>query len=107
LTSTYAAQGGIVYQGASTFTQLGIGTAGQVLKVNGGATAPEWGQVAEAGIATNAVTADKIATDAVTTAKIADGNVTNAKLDYTTVPRTTVSPTEPSSPKAGDIWVQI
>jgi microcystin-dependent protein len=70
LTSTYSAQGHLVYQGASTFTGLGIGTAGQVLKVNSGATAPEWGQVAAAGIAS----------DAVTTAKILDANVTLAKL---------------------------
>ncbi len=28
---------------ADTVTRLGIGTAGQVLKVNSGATAPEWG----------------------------------------------------------------
>lgn len=65
LTSTYANQGGIVYQGASTFAQLAIGTAGQVIKVNSGATAPEWGQVATAGIADDAVTAAKIATGAV------------------------------------------
>lgn len=44
---------------------------------------------------------------AVTKEKILDANVTNAKLDYTTVPRITVSSTEPSSPKAGDVWVQI
>jgi microcystin-dependent protein len=61
LTSTYAAQGGIVYQGASTFTQLDIGTAGQVMKVNSGATAPEWGQVASAGIADTAITLGKLA----------------------------------------------
>ena len=61
LTSTYASQGQIVYQGASTFTALSIGTAGQVLKVNSGATAPEWGQVATAGIADSAVTSAKIA----------------------------------------------
>lgn len=60
LTSTYSAQGHIVYQGASTFTGLGIGTAGQVLKVNSGATAPEWGQVATAGLADSSVTSDKI-----------------------------------------------
>jgi microcystin-dependent protein len=61
LTSTYSAQGHLVYQGASTFSGLGIGTAGQVLKVNSGATAPEWGQVATAGIADSAVTSAKIA----------------------------------------------
>jgi len=53
------------------------------------------------------ITANDIKDGAVTTAKIADANVTNAKLDYTTVPRITVSSTEPSSPKAGDVWVQI
>ena len=31
---------------ADTVTRLGIGTAGQVLKVNSGATAPEWGTAA-------------------------------------------------------------
>ena len=46
LTATYANQGGMVYLGDPSFTQLAIGTAGQVLKVNSGATAPEWGQVA-------------------------------------------------------------
>lgn len=70
LTSTYANQGGIVYQGASTFAQLAIGTAAQVLKVNSGATAPEWGQVATAGIADSAVTS----------AKIADGTIVLADL---------------------------
>jgi len=90
LTSTYANQGGIVYQGASTFTQLAIGTAGQVLKVNSGATAPEWGQVAAAGIASDAVTTAKILDSNVTTAKIADSNVTLAKL--ATVVQNALSP---------------
>jgi hypothetical protein len=53
LTSTYANQGGIVYLGDPSFTQLAIGTASHVLKVNSGATAPEWGQVTAAGIATS------------------------------------------------------
>lgn len=34
---------------ADTVARLGIGTAGQVLKVNSGATAPEWGTVAAGG----------------------------------------------------------
>lgn len=80
LTSTYSAQGHIVYQGASTFAGLGIGTAGQVLKVNSGATAPEWGQVATAGITDSAVTTAKINDDAVTTAKIANDAVTTGKI---------------------------
>lgn len=75
LTATYANQGGVVYMGDPSFTQLAIGTAGQVLKVNSGATAPEWGQVAAAGIASDAVTTAKILDDAVTTAKIADATL--------------------------------
>jgi hypothetical protein len=35
---------------ADTMARLGIGTAGQVLKVNSGATAPEWGAVAAGGM---------------------------------------------------------
>lgn len=70
LVSKYAHQGALVHQGSSTFTELQIGTAGQVLKVNSGATAPEWGQTPTAGIADSAVT----------TAKIADSNVTAAKV---------------------------
>lgn len=61
LTSSYAHQGAMVYQGASTFAELQIGTAGQVIKVNAGATAPEWGQVPTAGIADESVTSAKIA----------------------------------------------
>lgn len=71
LVSKYGAQGSVVYQGASTFTELAVGTAGQVLKVNSGATAPEWGQVATAGIADSAVTS----------AKIADGTIVDADVN--------------------------
>jgi hypothetical protein len=167
LTSTYAAQGGIVYQGASTFTQLGIGTAGQVLKVNSGVTAPEWGQVAAAGLADLSVTtgkladsavtsakiengtivdadinvsaaidlsklstgalptaitvasanivngtivADDLASNAVTTVKITDANVTNAKLNNGAsgdIPLVTVSTSDPTGGKNGDVWVKV
>jgi len=45
-------QGDIIYGGASGApTRLGIGTAGQVLKVNAGATAPEWGAASGGGAA--------------------------------------------------------
>ena len=64
LVSKYGHQGAMVYQGATTFNELQIGTAGQVLKVNSGATAPEWGQTPTAGIADAAVTAAKVATAA-------------------------------------------
>ena len=41
--TAFDAAGDLVYgTGADTFTKLGIGTAGQVLTVNSGATAPEW-----------------------------------------------------------------
>ena len=69
LTSTYTTRGDIVYQGASTFTRLGVGTADQVLKTNG--TDPSWGQVATGGITDLAVTTGKLAAASVTAAKVA------------------------------------
>ena len=42
--TAFDAAGDLVYgTGADTFTKLSLGTAGQFLKVNSGATAPEWG----------------------------------------------------------------
>lgn len=38
--------GDIIYRNATVPTRLGIGTASQVLRVNSGATAPEWATVA-------------------------------------------------------------
>ena len=73
LVSKYANAGSVVYQGSGTpgtFTELAVGTAAHVLKVNAGATAPEWGQVATAGIADSAITS----------AKIADGTIVLADL---------------------------
>jgi hypothetical protein len=54
-------QGDLLYQGASTGQRLAIGTAGQILKVNSGGTAPEWGAAPASGVssvngATGAVT---------------------------------------------------
>jgi hypothetical protein len=40
--STVTTAGDIIYRNATVPTRLGIGTAGQVLTVNSGATAPEW-----------------------------------------------------------------
>ena len=40
--STVTTAGDIIYRNATVPTRLGIGTAGQVLAVNSGATAPEW-----------------------------------------------------------------
>ena len=82
LVATYANQGGIVYQGASNPAQLAIGTAGQVLKVNSGATAPEWGQVTNAGIASDAAIAlSKLATGALPTdITVASANLVNGTV---------------------------
>lgn len=62
LVSKYANAGSVVYQGSGTpgtFTELGIGTASHVLRVNSGL--PQWGQVATDGIADSAVTLAKLA----------------------------------------------
>ena len=48
--TAFDAAGDLVYgTGADTFSKLAIGTAGQVLKVNSGATAPEWAAPAAGG----------------------------------------------------------
>lgn len=71
LASTYAHSGALVYQGASTFSELTIGTTDHVLKVSSGA--PAWGQVNTAGIADSAITS----------AKIADGTIVNDDVSAT------------------------
>jgi hypothetical protein len=60
---TLTTQGDTLYQGASAAQRLPIGTAGQILKVNAGATAPEWGAAPASGVTsvngeTGAVTLD-------------------------------------------------
>jgi hypothetical protein len=42
LTATNQVDGDVIYFNGTAWTRLGIGTAGQTLKVNGGATAPVW-----------------------------------------------------------------
>ena len=47
MATTITTAGDVIYgTGSGTFTRLGIGTAGQVLTVNGGATAPSWAAAA-------------------------------------------------------------
>ena len=46
--SALTTQGDMLYRGVGINTRLPIGTAGQVLKVNSGATAPEWGTISTA-----------------------------------------------------------
>lgn len=49
--STVTTAGDVIYAtGSSAVTRLGIGTAGQVLTVNSGATAPEWGTPSVSGL---------------------------------------------------------
>jgi hypothetical protein len=42
------AEGDMLYRGVGINTRLPIGSAGQILKVNSGATAPEWGAISTA-----------------------------------------------------------
>jgi len=48
--TTVTTAGDIIYRNATVPVRLGIGTAGQVLKVNSGATAPEWATPAGAAL---------------------------------------------------------
>lgn len=49
-----AAQGDILYRGASTWTRLGAGTSGQFLRTNGAAANPSWNSVpVETGVITS------------------------------------------------------
>jgi hypothetical protein len=100
LVSKYANAGSVVYQGSGTpgtFTELVVGTASHVLKVNSGGTAPEWGTIVNANIdASAAIALSKLATGAlpsgitvasanltdltIATADIADAAVTSPKL---------------------------
>jgi hypothetical protein len=50
MTNPMTTTGDVIYSSSgSTPARLGIGTAGQVLKVNSGATAPEWGTASASG----------------------------------------------------------
>jgi alkylated DNA nucleotide flippase Atl1 len=70
--STVTTAGDVIYAtGSSAVTRLGIGTAGQVLAVNSGATAPEWKTVSSGGYTS-----------------IASGTLTSAALNITSIPGT-------------------
>ena len=66
------AAGDILYYNGTDYVRLPKGSANEVLQVNSGATAPEWGAVAATEIAANAVDTSELNADAVTGAKIAD-----------------------------------
>ena len=54
--TTVTTAGDIIYRNSTVPTRLGIGTAGQVLQVNSGATAPEWTTLAASGALTKIAT---------------------------------------------------
>jgi len=89
--STLTTKGDLLATDGSALNRLAVGTNTYALLADSTATnGVAWGQVAAAGLATDAVTtakildanvtAAKLATDAVTTVKILDANVTAAKL---------------------------
>jgi hypothetical protein len=94
LTNTVAtafdAAGDLVYgTGADTFTKLSLGTAGQVLTVNSGATAPQWStpasggkvlQVVQSTYSTQVVNATSTPTDTGLSASITPANSANKVL---------------------------
>jgi len=53
--STLTTAGDIIFRNSTVPTRLGIGTAGQVLKVNSGATAPEWGSASSSFVGCQAI----------------------------------------------------
>ncbi|WP_396189457.1 hypothetical protein [Flavobacterium sp.] len=38
---------------------------------------------------------------------LAEGTITNDKLNYSSIPRTTVSTSDPTGGKNGDVWVKV
>jgi len=66
------ADGDIYYRSGGALVRLAKGTANYPLKMNSGATAPEWAQIIAACLAADSVTTDKILAKNVTLAKIAD-----------------------------------
>jgi len=92
LVSKLTTKGDLLVTTGSALNRLAVGTNDYALLADSAATnGVKWGQVAAAGIASDAVTTAKIlnanvteaklASDAVTTSKIANGAVTAAKLD--------------------------
>lgn len=86
--TAFDSAGDLVYgTGADTFTKLALGTAGQVLTVNSGATAPEWKTAAGGGKVLQVVSAHK--NDAFSTTSTSFTDVTG--LSVTLTPATTNS----------------
>jgi hypothetical protein len=93
--STLTTAGDTLYRNATVPTRLGIGTAGQVLTVNSGATAPEWATPSGGGSAVNLLLNSNFALNQrlyVSAANLASGtygfdrwksNYTNTTLTFT------------------------
>ena len=75
--STVTTAGDVIYAtGSSAVTRLGIGTAGQVLTVNTGATAPEWKTIAAGGKVLQVVTAVTTTSVSVASTSYTDTGIT-------------------------------
>ena len=90
------AAGDVLYYNGTDYVRLGAGTASQTLKMNSGATAPEWATVAAAGDNTPSFRADMSANQSITantSTKVAFDTErwdTNSAYDPTTNYRFTV-----------------
>jgi len=75
--TAFDAAGDLVYgTGADTFTKLSLGTAGQVLTVNSGATATQWSTPAAGGKVLQVVSATSTTATTITTDTMADTGIT-------------------------------
>ena len=75
--STLTTAGDIVYgTGSGVLSRLGIGTAGQVLTVNSGATAPQWSTAAGGGKVLQVVSASYSTATATTSTSLVDSGIT-------------------------------
>jgi hypothetical protein len=75
--TTVTTAGDIIYRNATVPVRLGIGTAGQVLQVNSGATAPEWATASSGGMTLLSTTTLSGAT---TTISSISGSYTNLQV---------------------------
>ena len=74
--STVTTAGDIIYRNATVPARLGIGTAGQVLAVNSGATAPEWKTLAAGGKVLQVIMGSTATTASNSTTSAADTGLT-------------------------------
>jgi hypothetical protein len=82
---TLTTQGDTLYQGASSAQRLPIGTAGQILKVNSGGTAPEWGAAPASGVSSVNGETGAVTLDAADVNAIAFPNISSPSISGDTV----------------------